>query len=208
MGGAPNAQMREELNNKVINEVATHAMTNPPTPAKSISESPALPPVPPASRVSKPEDFPVDAEQSDENDDECSDEDEEILRVTSDGINVEITSTKTDDLESPGSPESPIIPSVIEKTSYTSGSQNSSGSEENPSADDERSRDGDRKINPEDQGAHLVDCTPRTRKKVEHFRQGLAARRIQRTWKHFYEELEERKEVRDELPAPLVQGMC
>jgi len=37
------------------------------------------------------------------------------------------------------------------------------------------------------------------------FYQGLAARRIQRTWKHFYEELEERKDVRDELPAPLVQ---
>merc|ERR1712223_88073 len=50
-----------------------------------------------------------------------------------------------------------------------------------------------------------VDCTPRTKKKVEHFRQGLAARRIQRTWKHFYEELEERKDVRSELPAPLVQ---
>ena len=126
--------------------------------------------------------------------------------MTADG-NVEITSTKTDDLESP---ESPIIPSVIEKTSYTSGSQNSSGSEENPSADDERSRDGDRQRklqDPEDSAANLVDCTPRTRKKVEHFRQGLAARRIQRTWKHFYEELEERKEVRDELPAPLVQGM-
>ena len=132
--------------------------------------------------------------------------------MTTDGGNVEITSTKTDDLESP---ESPIIPSVIgEKTSYTSGSQNSgSGSEnENPSADDERSRDGDRqrKLDVDDQEAssssNLVDCTPRTRKKVEHFRQGLAARRIQRTWKHFYEELEERKEVRDELPAPLVQG--
>merc|ERR1712223_332729 len=50
-----------------------------------------------------------------------------------------------------------------------------------------------------------VDCTPRTKKKVGHFRQGLAARRIQRTWKHFYEELEERKDVRSELPAPLVQ---
>ena len=130
--------------------------------------------------------------------------------TTDGGINVEITSTKTDDLESP---ESPIIPSVIgEKTSYTSGSQNSgSGSEnENPSADDERSRDGDRQRKLDDDqeasSSNLVDCTPRTRKKVEHFRQGLAARRIQRTWKHFYEELEERKEVRDELPAPLVQG--
>ena len=50
-----------------------------------------------------------------------------------------------------------------------------------------------------------MDCTPKTKKKVEHFRQGLAARRIQRTWKHFYEELEERKDVRSELPAPLVQ---
>merc|ERR1712045_740242 len=105
-----------------------------------------------------------------------------------------------------------IIPSVIgEKTSYTSGSQNSgSGSEnENPSADDERSRDGDRQRKLDDDqeasSSNLVDRTPRTRKKVEHFRQGLAARRIQRTWKHFYEELEERKDVKNELPATLVQ---
>jgi len=198
----------EELINKVETPMEVNNITMPSTPVKSISESPALPPVPPASRVSKHD---YNGVQSDENDDECSDEDEEILRVTTDGGNVEITSTKTDDLESP---ESPIIPSVIgEKTSYTAGSQNSgSGSEnENPSADDERSRDGDRqrKLDVDDQEAssssNLVDCTPRTRKKVEHFRQGLAARRIQRTWKHFYEELEERKEVRDELPAPLVQ---
>ena len=32
--------------------------------------------------------------------------------------------------------------------------------------------------------------TPRTRKRVESFKQGLAARRIQRTWKHFYEEVQ------------------
>merc|ERR1719219_2034144 len=98
--------------------------------------------------------------------------------------------------------ESPIVPSV--SGCKSNDSQNSSGSEENPSADDEGSRDGD------DSGktgntVPEVDCTPRTKKKVEHFRQGLAARRIQRTWKHFYEELEERKDVRSELPAPLVQ---
>merc|ERR550532_1493446 len=87
-------------------------------------------------------------------------------------------------------------------------SHNSSGSEENPSADDEGSRDGDCSPTSKptsETSNNSVDCTPKTRKKVEHFRQGLAARRIQRTWKHFYEELEERKDVRSELPAPLVQ---
>ena len=106
--------------------------------------------------------------------------------------------------KAPSQIESPIVPSV--NKSY---SQNSSGSEENPSADDEGSRDGDdaKLMSPESScNANSVDCTPRTKKKVEHFRQGLAARRIQRTWKHFYEELEERKDVRNELPAPLVQG--
>ena len=82
-----------------------------------------------------------------------------------------------------------------------------SGSEENPSADDEGSRDGDcSSSKPTSDASNSVDCTPKTRKKVEHFRQGLAARRIQRTWKHFYEELEERKDVKSELPATLVQG--
>ena len=89
-------------------------------------------------------------------------------------------------------------------------SHNSSGSEENPSADDEGSRDGDcspSNSKPTSETSNnSVDCTPKTRKKVEHFRQGLAARRIQRTWKHFYEELEERKDVKNELPATLVQG--
>ena len=88
-------------------------------------------------------------------------------------------------------------------------SHNSSGSEENPSADDEGSRDGDCSPTSKptsETSNNSVDCTPKTRKKVEHFRQGLAARRIQRTWKHFYEELEERKDVKNELPATLVQG--
>jgi len=59
---------------------------------------------------------------------------------------------------------------------------------EQVSADDEGSRDG------EDSQTCLekspaVACTPRTKKKVDNFKQGLAARRIQRTWKHFYQEV-------------------
>lgn len=146
------------------------------------------PPGPPVSRVNH---------RSDSEDDEEEEEDEEILRVTSENGNVELAmSSKA---------ESPIVPSVIGKYSPS----NSAGSsEENPSADDEGSHgDGDEKATtPEASSSNSVDCTPRTKKKVEHFRQGLAARRIQRTWKHFYEELEERKDVRNELPAPLVQG--
>ena len=104
--------------------------------------------------------------------------------------------------------ESPIVPSVIGNNKFNDSalSHNSSGSEENPSADDEGSRDGDCSSKPTSETSNSVDCTPKTRKKVEHFRQGLAARRIQRTWKHFYEELEERKDVKNELPATLVQG--
>lgn len=143
------------------------------------------PPGPPVSRVHH--------RSSSEEDEE--DDDEEILRVTSENGNVELAmSSKA---------ESPIVPSVIGKYSPS----NSAGSsEENPSADDEGSHgDGDEKATTPE-ASNSVDCTPRTKKKVEHFRQGLAARRIQRTWKHFYEELEERKDVRNELPAPLVQG--
>jgi hypothetical protein len=56
------------------------------------------------------------------------------------------------------------------------------------SADDEGSRDGeDDQI--ERQTSPPVACTPRTKKKVDNFKQGLAARRIQRTWKHFYQEV-------------------
>ena len=50
----PPTQMREEeLINKVETPMEVNNITMPSTPVKSISESPALPPVPPASRVSK-----------------------------------------------------------------------------------------------------------------------------------------------------------
>ena len=50
----PPTQMREEeLINKVQTPLEVNNVTMPSTPVKSISESPALPPVPPASRVSK-----------------------------------------------------------------------------------------------------------------------------------------------------------
>merc|ERR1719357_872525 len=35
--------------------------------------------------------------------------------------------------------------------------------------------------------------TPRTLRRADSLRQKMAARRIQRTWKHFYQELEEKK---------------
>lgn len=38
-----------------------------------------------------------------------------------------------------------------------------------------------------------VPSTPRTLRRADNLRQKMAARRIQRTWKHFYQELEEKK---------------
>ena len=38
-----------------------------------------------------------------------------------------------------------------------------------------------------------VPATPRTLRRADSLRQKMAARRIQRTWKHFYQELEEKK---------------
>ena len=185
-----------------------------PSEAKKLVSPQPPPPGPPVSRISRPsvqahedainghgDDADEDVNEEDDEDD-CE---EEILRVTSgqDGNVMEIALSS----KASSQVESPIVPSVLGCKSGTY-SQNSSGSgsEENPSADDEGSRDGDdgSKVGTTD-ASNTVDCTPRTKKKVEHFRQGLAARRIQRTWKHFYEELEERKDVRSELPAPLVQ---
>lgn len=40
-----------------------------------------------------------------------------------------------------------------------------------------------------DKSPAVAASTPRTKKKVDNFKQGLAARRIQRTWKHFYQEV-------------------
>jgi hypothetical protein len=54
------------------------------------------------------------------------------------------------------------------------------------SADDEGSRDGEED---NEKPTPAMACTPRTKKKVDNFKQGLAARRIQRTWKHFYQEV-------------------
>lgn len=39
----------------------------------------------------------------------------------------------------------------------------------------------------------VVPATPRTLRRADSLRQKMAARRIQRTWKHFYQELEEKK---------------
>eukprot|EP00096_Caligus_rogercresseyi_P012639 TRINITY_DN535_c0_g1_i1.p1 TRINITY_DN535_c0_g1~~TRINITY_DN535_c0_g1_i1.p1 ORF type:complete len:505 (+),score=110.06 TRINITY_DN535_c0_g1_i1:186-1700(+) len=51
-----------------------------------------------------------------------------------------------------------------------------------PSADDEGSVDSSSVVN-------SVPCTPKTKKKIENFKQSLAARRVHRTWQHFYEEV-------------------
>ena len=158
----------------------------------------------------------VNDDQNEDVENENDEEDDEILRVTSgqNGNVVEIAlsvhSSKTS-----SQVESPIVPSVLGGHCHDSNSGSGSDQENPVSADDEGSRDGDEAGGNGNAGGPgglcqevsngSVDCTPRTKKKVEHFRQGLAARRIQRTWKHFYEELEERKDVRDELPAPLVQ---
>ena len=148
-----------------------------------------------------------------ENDEE---EDDEILRVTSgQNGNVMEIALSVHSSKASSQVESPIVPSVLGGHCHDSNSGSGSDQENPVSADDEGSRDGDEAGGNGSAGGPgglcqevsngSVDCTPRTKKKVEHFRQGLAARRIQRTWKHFYEELEERKDVRDELPAPLVQ---
>ena len=72
---------------------------------------------------------------------------------------------------------------------------------EGGSADDEGSREGEEEDEREGRedltvgvvqnflNSDQIPATPRTRKRVESFKQGLAARRIQRTWKHFYEEV-------------------
>ena len=207
-------------------EIHVNEITQPPPPIiepspireESLSPSPqVLPPAPPVSRISSQttrekaihssastsdEELPPEAEILEE------EEDEEIIRVTADGhVELALSSKASSQVESP------IVPSMIGK-SYSqrsnsgSNSGSGSGSEENPSADDEGSRNGDDCKVSSPETSNSVDCTPRLKKKVEHFRQGLAARRIQRTWKHFYEELEERKEVKDELPAQFVQGIC
>jgi len=50
----------------------------------------------------------------------------------------------------------------------------------------------DRMLQGEEENTTEPD-TPRTTRKVENMKQRLAARRIQRTWKHFYQELEEKR---------------
>jgi hypothetical protein len=200
----PPTEMHTEVEQLVSDEVdeveqpsQVEASPSPlPSPSPSPQPPPPAPPVSSASRLSQPQNKSDHLSESEVEEEEEEEEDEEILRVSSDGV-VEMTSSSRGHSSHQ---ESPIVPSVIGKSSY---SHNSSGSEENPSADDEGSRDGDSK--PVSVASSPVECTPRTKKKVEHFRQGLAARRIQRTWKHFYEELEERKDV--SLPAPLVQGI-
>jgi len=51
----------------------------------------------------------------------------------------------------------------------------------------------------------VVPATPRTLRRADSLRQKMAARRIQRTWKHFYQELEEKKAHTGRADADLVE---
>lgn len=51
----------------------------------------------------------------------------------------------------------------------------------------------------------VVPATPRTLRRADSLRQKMAARRIQRTWKHFYQELEEKKAHTGRAEAELVE---
>jgi len=51
----------------------------------------------------------------------------------------------------------------------------------------------------------VVPATPRTLRRADSLRQKMAARRIQRTWKHFYQELEEKKADTGRAEAELVE---
>ena len=73
------------------------------------------------------------------------------------------------------------------------GSADDEGSREGEEDAAEREREGRRDLTVGVVQSFLHSdavTTPRTRKRVESFKQGLAARRIQRTWKHFYEEVQ------------------
>ena len=96
----------------------------------------------------------------------------------------------------------PVVVPNDDHNRFSSGDSVNSDENEARSADDEGSRDeaeeddmGGRTDPPREESVGLdengdVAETPRmTRRKVETLKQGLAARRIQRTWKHFYEEV-------------------
>ena len=51
----------------------------------------------------------------------------------------------------------------------------------------------------------VVPATPRTLRRADSLRQKMAARRIQRTWKHFYQELEEKKAGTGRAESELVE---
>ena len=99
------------------------------------------------------------------------DDDEEVLLVEEDG---RIRMNKIND----------------EFVNHVGSSGESNPDTEPPSADDEGSRDEGGGTDDGGRGEDLSNMfTPRTRRKAENLKQGLAARRIQRTWKHFYEEV-------------------
>lgn len=50
-----------------------------------------------------------------------------------------------------------------------------------------------------------VPATPRTLRRADSLRQKMAARRIQRTWKHFYQELEEKKADTEKAEEKMVE---
>ncbi|XP_059094769.1 uncharacterized protein DDB_G0284459-like isoform X3 [Tigriopus californicus] len=157
----------------------------PPPPPSQIPEHEEATPSPPKTPVephSGPGPYPSTACFT--NDDIEDELDSSVLRIEADGkIQMEIKSSDNS-LRS----RSPVLPKGQDKGDSHAGegsSSNESNADENdePSADDEGSRDGD---HTEDKDLGGVD-TPRTSRRRSEGG-SLAARRVQRTWKHFYEE--------------------
>ncbi len=125
-----------------------------------------------------------------------------MLRIEANGkISMDLGSPP---VQQPVGTESPVVPVVHSNPLLPPPSVPADGgsaaASSNGSADDEGSRDS-REEEEEDEDDLAVHAavqsflnndqltTPRTRRRVENLKQGLAARRIQRTWKHFYEEV-------------------
>ena len=123
---------------------------------------------------------------------------DEVLRVEEDGqISMDLSSTGRNK-----NAESPVVP-VVRNQLRPSNNNNSNkagsssgestagdGDTDHPSADDEGSvTKEEEEANGGSPDTGIPDATPRTKRRVESLKQGLAARRIQRTWKHFYEEV-------------------
>jgi hypothetical protein len=139
---------------------------------------------------------------------------EQVLKIEENGkISMDISgSYKREEVRKSESPVVPVVREHCNKSEVVGGgssaasSSSSCGQEAGGSADDEGSRDEEQEEEEDREECDEDDdltvnavqnflastdqmTTPRTRRRVESLKQGLAARRIQRTWKHFYEEV-------------------